>query len=74
MSRSKTFPIEIFVTSENEGTEDHYKQVHETAELAADLHETKRVGRYLLAEILKVKGVAEVSGDSLHCHPSLRRK
>jgi hypothetical protein len=74
MSRPKSFPTEIFVTSENEGTEDAYKQVHETAQESAELNTTKRVGRYLLAEILKVEGVAKVSGDSLHCHSSFKRK
>jgi hypothetical protein len=52
MSRPKSFPTEIFVTSENDGTEDAYKKVHETPEAPAELNITKPVGRYLLAEII----------------------
>jgi hypothetical protein len=74
MSRPKSFPTEIFVTSEEEGTDDAYKQVHERAEDAAELQNTKRVGRYLLAEILKVEIVPKVSRGSLHCHPNFKRK
>jgi hypothetical protein len=72
--RTKTFPTEIFVTSENEGTDDAYKQVHSTATDAAEMLTKKRVGRYLLAEVLKVEGTAKVSGYSLQCHPNFRRK
>jgi len=74
MSRPKSFPTEIFVTSENEGTENAYKQVHETAEATAEINTRKRVGRYLLAEILKVEGVAKVNGDSDHFHPNFKAK
>lgn len=70
--RKASFPTEIFATSENEGTDDAYKQVHETAEATAELNTRKRVGRYLLAEILKVEGVAKVHGDSDHCHPNFK--
>jgi len=74
MSRPKTFQTEIFVTSEGEDTNEPYKVVHETVEGAAEMNESKRVARYLLAEILKVEGVAKVSGHSLDCHPNFKRK
>jgi hypothetical protein len=77
MSKLKSFPSEIFVTSEEEGTEDHYKQVHDTANEVAvglDLHTPKRVGRYLLAEILKVEALPKVSVESSHRHPNCKRK
>jgi hypothetical protein len=74
MSRPKQFPTEIFISHEGEDTTEPWKQVYETAEDAAVLGEKKRVGRYLLAEIQQVEGIAKVVGSSAHCHPNFRRK
>ena len=76
MSRPRQYPTEIFVTIENEGQgDDEFYQVNKDVNDTADLENTpKRVGRYLLAEILSVRTEVVVRGNSLHCHESFKAK
>jgi hypothetical protein len=75
MSRPRTYPDEIYLSHENEGTEDLYYHATKTPNDLAELGVKKRVGRYLLAEVVKVEGKVVVHGDSMNqCHPELQRK
>lgn len=74
MSRPKTYPNEIYLSHENEGTEDSYYHATKTPNDLAELSVKKRVGRYLLAEVIHVEGKVVTSGASLQCHPEFQRK
>jgi hypothetical protein len=52
---NKTFPDEIFVSQEEKGTENEWLQVNKTADDTAIIGEKRRVGRYVLHEIVTVE-------------------
>lgn len=64
MSRPKTFPNEIFVTLEQSGTQDEYLQVNKTADETAEVGTKKRVGRYMLHEVVTVEAKVSVTGTA----------
>jgi hypothetical protein len=74
MSRPRTYPNEIFLSIEQEVTGDEYLQANKTPEGCAVLGEKKRVGRYMLHEVIYVEGKVVTTGATLQCHPSLRKK
>lgn len=74
MSRPKTYPNEIYLSLEQEGTPDEYLQANKTPDVCAEIGVKKRIGRYMLHEVIHVEGKVVTSGASLQCHPSLRRK
>lgn len=51
----KKFPEEIFVTQEEAGTVNEWLQVNETAEQTASIGQKKRVGRYVLQDVVTVE-------------------
>lgn len=56
------FEQEIFVTIENPGSEDEFQNVHPSAQGCASFKDgEKRVGRYVLKEVLKVQATASVT-------------
>lgn len=57
----KIFPKEIFVSQEEEGTKDEWLQVNKTAEEVATIGEKKRVGRYVLKDVVTVEAKAVIS-------------
>lgn len=60
-NKPKTFPTEIFVTSENEGTEDAYKMVHESPSKASEMGVKKNVAKYRLDSVFTVEGIAKIT-------------
>ena len=56
MARPRTFPAEIYVSVEEEGTEEQYFQVHTEADTAAEIGVKRRIGRYMLHETQTVEG------------------
>ena len=76
MSRPRTYPNEIYLSHENEGTEDSYYHAVKPSDVKdiAELGVKKRVGRYLLAEVIHVEGKVVESGATLQCHSEFQRK
>lgn len=62
MSRPRTFPAEIYITVEELGTDDEFFQVNLKEEETAVVGQKRRVGRYMLHEVLRVSTKVEVSG------------
>ena len=54
MSRPRTFPSEIYLTVEQQGTNDEYFQYHLSLEDSAVLGNDVRVGRYMLHEVITI--------------------
>jgi len=50
-----SFPKELFVTKEDEGTEDEFLSAHTDASDAAVIGETRVVGHYILKSALVVE-------------------
>jgi hypothetical protein len=62
---NKIFPDQIFVSQEEKGTPDEWLQVNKTADETASIGEKKRVGRYVLHEVLTVETKVIASTHSL---------
>jgi len=62
---NKTFPDQIFVSQELKGTDEEWLQVNKTADETASIGEKKRVGRYVLHEVLTVETKVIASTHSL---------
>lgn len=65
MANRKQFPAEIYLTIEEEGTENEYLQVHTTPDTAAKVGEAVRTGRYMLHETVEVNAQVTVAGHSM---------
>lgn len=52
---NKTFPDQIYVTVEEKGTEDEFLQINKTAQDTAIIGQKRRVGRYVLHEVVIVE-------------------
>lgn len=66
MSRPKTFPNEIYLTVEEAGTPEEWLMVHTNADDTAIMGEKRRVGRYILHEVVQVESKIVVSGTGLY--------
>lgn len=55
MAKPKPFPAELFITREEEGTDDEFLCSHLTAEETAMPDEVRRVARYVLETELQVR-------------------
>lgn len=62
---NQTFPDQIFVSQEQQGTEDEWLQVNKTVDETAIIGEKKRIGRYVLHEVLTVETKVIASTRSL---------
>ena len=65
MSRPRQYPNELFVSVENQGTDEEYFSASTTPDGCAELSMKKRIGRYVLAEVIHVEGKVITSGAPL---------
>lgn len=54
MGRLHPFPAEIFLTVEEEGTENEFFLVHMDTTSTAEIGKERHVGRYMLDETLRI--------------------
>jgi len=74
MSRPRVFPNEIYVTVEEAGTDDEWLLVHTDTDDTAIIGEKRRVGRYMLHDVLNVESKIVVNGSGLYTPSTPRKK